>query len=586
MEQHWNMEAVFPSPGSDELKAAAAAARERIRDLGARIAATGPSDLGKGGFERILHGYEAAMDDCSTIGAYAGAVLSVDTSSKEALRAVNKAEELGVDFDNLQVRFGKLVLDNLGSILPLAGKGGPLEEYSYVLEETARSARHMMSPDLEDLASDLNRSGCEAFSRLQDSVASVASGILDGRRRTATELRTMASDPDRKVRKAAYDAELGAWRENQTAFAAALNGVKGTCLSLEKRRGWSSPLERSVFLSRIDMDVLDALIGSIERNLPVFRRYLAAKARALGLKRLSYWDILAPIGKAARRWTYEEARDFIVARYSDFNPAQGRFVANAFDERWIDPFPRAGKVPGAYDEYIPNIRQSRIMANFGGDYDGVFTLAHELGHAWHDHVVSPLGALLREYPMTLAETASIFGEFIVFQGAVEGASGDEEAVLVENFLQSATQTCVDILARFYFEKDLFARRAEGELVPEELCAMMVDAQRRAYGDGLEESSLHPYMWAVKGHYYSEGFSFYNYPYAFGQLFGLGLYNRAGGGGGRPFHEDFDRILSLTGRKGAVEVAASGGCDIRSPRFWQEGLDVIKGYVDRFERLIG
>ena len=226
-----------------------------------------------------------------------------------------------------------------------------------------------------------------------------------------------------------------------------------------------------------------------------------------------------------------------------------------------------------------------MFANFDGTYDGVSTFAHELGHAWHDHVVSVKPALLRSYPMTLAETASIFSEFIVFKGAVEQADEQQKIAIIEQFVQGACQVCVDILCRFYFEREIFEKRREGELMPDEMCSIMIDCQKKTYGDGLDEKLLHPYMWAVKGHYYSTGFSFYNYPYAFGQLFGLGLYNRSTKEkSDRPFYEKYNALLSLTGQLPAEEVAASAGIDITDPAFWQEGMDIIASYVKQLEEL--
>lgn len=580
----WDLSNIYPSIDSTEFNASlerVSAEAAKLEELLASCNAAGEECILK-----AVQIYESIADEYETASAYAYACLSVSTSDKKAVTGVNKVDELGVKFNSIDVMFKKFIADHREEILALTEKGKALEEYGYVIGEIIDAASHMMSPEMENLASDLNRTGCDAFDRLQEAISSVASATINGEKKTVIQLRTMATDKNRKTRKAAYDAELSVWREHEVAFAAALNGVKGSCLTLEKRRGWNDPLEHAARLSRVNMKVINALIGTIEKNLPMFRRYLHLKAKALGLNRLSYWDIFAPIGDSAKHWEYEDALDFIASQYSAFNPEQGAFVRNAFAKRWIDPMPRPGKTGGAYDTYMPSVKESRVFANFNYDYDGVFTLAHELGHAWHDRIVSDKPSLLRGYPMTLAETASIFGEFIVFNGALSQASDDEKKVLIENFLGGATQTCVDILARFYFERDLFAARAKGELVPQELCDMMTDAQKRAYGDGIDETTIHPYMWAVKGHYYNAGYSFYNYPYAFGQLFGLGLYRKSQESGGKePFFKEFNRVLSITGQLDAVTVAATAGCDIESSGFWQECLDVIGSYVDLFEKLI-
>lgn len=587
---HWDLTNIYPSIDSKEFTASLADTTKNIDKLEKLLNSFESAESSKETFSEsalsVIRQYEAIIDGYETAAAYANACLTVDTTNRKSIFGLNKAEEVGVKVQGISVLFRKFIQDNETQILKLTEDGAILEEYRFVLDETITEAKHMMSPEMENLASDLNRTGSDAFSRLQESISSLASAEIDGEKKTVIELRTLATSEDRNLRKKAYDAEISVWKEHEVAFAAALNGVKGSCITLEKRRGWNDPLEHAAFLSRVNMKVIDSLVGTIEKNFSIFRRYMHAKAKALKLNRLAYWDLFAPIGKSSKNWTYDEARRFIVQQYTAFNPKQGEFVSNAFDKHWIDPFPVAGKTGGAYDTYIPSVKESRVFANFNNDYDGVFTLSHELGHAWHDHIVSTQPALLRAYPMTLAETASIFGEYIVFKGAVEQATGLEKAILIENYLSGANQTCVDILARFYFEKELFAQRAEGELVPNQLCSIMVEAQKKAYGDGLDPSTIHPYMWAVKGHYYNADYSFYNYPYAFGQLFGLGLYKEARKHeSDHPFYEDLNRILSITGKYDAMKVASAGGCNIEDPAFWQEGLDIVAEYVNQFEKLV-
>lgn len=573
----WDLTNVYPGPESDEFKAALAwCVREKDETL-KLIENVDKKDF-KNSLITIIKKCEGILDEFETIYAYTNCLVTVNTVDKVSINANNKAQEIYVGIMDLLVSFNAFIAENKEQVRELTKKGAELEDYAFIMENTIISADHQMSKELENLASDLNRSGCDAFSRLQESVSSSACATLNGEKKTVIQLRTMATDKDREVRKAAYDAEVSVWKEHEVAFAAAINGVKGACLTLEKRRGWKDPLERSAFDAHVNLKVIDALISALESSRPMFEKYLALKAKALGIDQCAYWDIFAPVGNVHKHWSFEEMRDFITAQYAKFNPEQGKFVQNAFEKNWIDLFPRANKTGGGYDTYLPKVKESRIFINFNYDYDGVFTVAHELGHAWHDHVVSTQPALIRSYPMTLAETASIFGEFITFQGALSQATDEEKMVLIENYLGSACQVCIDILARFYFERELFKRRAEGELVPEELCQIMVEAQHKAYGKGIKKETIHPYMWAVKGHYYNEGFSFYNYPYAFGQLFGLGLYKRG------IDSEKLNAMLSITGKFDAMTVAKTSGIDIESPEFWQEGLQVIKTYVDQFEAL--
>jgi len=255
----------------------------------------------------------------------------------------------------------------------------------------------------------------------------------------------------------------------------------------------------------------------------------------------------------------------------------------AFAERWIDAEPRSGKVDGAFCMWLRK-DESRILANFKAVYGGMSTLAHELGHAYHNLNLTSRTTLQRQTPMTLAETASIFCETIVREAALQGADRQEQITIVEASLQGSCQVVVDITSRFLFEQNVFEKRRQRELSAAEFKELMLDGQRQTYGDGLDPDTYHGYMWAMKPHYYSTGRSFYNYPYMFGLLFGLGLYARyqqdAEG-----FKDGYDDLLASTGMHDAAELADRFGIDIRSPDFWRSSLDVVRTDIDRFEALI-
>ncbi|AEC02557.1 M3 family oligoendopeptidase [Parasphaerochaeta coccoides] len=539
-----------------------------------------------GWFGAVLDAWQELLDIDETLDAYANARLTTQTADPLAIACVNKVATARLDVKAVGVKLLAVFGQNEDAVRSVVASHEKFAPYAYVVEEMLQENQHQMTPAEEDLAADLARSGTDAWGRLQEAVSSSVSAIWDevtGERKSVIQLRAMASDPERTVREKAWRLELDIWKHHEVAFAAALNGVKGATVSLDKRRAWADPLERSLFQSRVNRSTFDALIQTLETNLPLFRSYLTAKAKALGVEKLAFYDLFAPVGHSTS-WTYDKAKKFIVTQLGSFHAPIARLASRAFDENWIDAGPRANKVGGAYDTYMPKAGQSRILSNFDFDYDGVTTLAHELGHAYHDSVVADKPALLRHYPMTLAETASIFNEYLIFSGALSGTQGDEALALLENFIQGACQVCVDILCRYRFEKAVFARRAEGELTAEEFCALMIDAQKSTYGDALDADKLHPYMWAVKGHYYSTDFSYYNYPYAFGQLFALGLV--AAGQKVDDFPSLYDDMLKMTGSADAATVAARAGCDITSPDFWQGGMDTIAHHITRYREETG
>jgi pepF/M3 family oligoendopeptidase len=367
-------------------------------------------------------------------------------------------------------------------------------------------------------------------------------------------------------------------------LAAALNGVKGFSVSLDRRRGWEGPLEKAREQSRISKATLDSLLLAMEESLPAWRRYLKAKARLLGVDKCAFYDLFAPAGKADRTYAWDEARDIVIEKFGAFSRDMGDFAAAAFRDNWLDAEARDGKVGGAYCIDFPRARVARVMCNFEGSFSSLSTMAHELGHAYHAWVLRDESYALTHYPMTLAETASIFAETVVFEDALSKSAGAERLGLIENHLQDGCQILVDILSRFQFEQAVFERRAKGELSPDELSGLMLEAQKRTYGDGLDPGALHPYMWAVKGHYYRTELSFYNFPYAFGQLFGMGLYARYRQEGAA-FADTYKALLKETGKANAAAVCAKAGFDIETPAFWRSGVKVFFEQVDEFERLV-
>jgi pepF/M3 family oligoendopeptidase len=391
------------------------------------------------------------------------------------------------------------------------------------------------------------------------------------------------SHPDEAVRRRAYEAELKAWESVREPLAACMNGVKGTANTFNKHRGRTDALHQAIDMARIDRATLETMLGAMQASFPVFRKYFQAKAKRLGKDRLAWWDVFAPSGGSGKSYTFDEARDFIVANFNAFSPELAEFARNAFEKRWIDAEPREGKRGGAFCMGLPGVKESRVLCNFDGSLDQVSTIAHELGHAFHNHCAYQAGKteIQQDTPMTLAETASIMNETIVME-AILAQTSDPQAQLaiLETQLIGDAQVIVDIYSRYLFEKEVFERREKSDLSADELCEIMERAQQATYGDGLDGKYLHKYMWTWKPHYYYGGLPFYNFPYAFGLLFGIGLYaiyqQR-----GADFVPDYKSLLASTGEATAADLAARFGIDIRQRKFWEDSLGVIARRIERY-----
>ncbi|MBI2330893.1 MAG: oligoendopeptidase F, partial [Chloroflexi bacterium] len=354
----------------------------------------------------------------------------------------------------------------------------------------------------------------------------------------------LRSHPDEATRRRGYEAENKAWESVQETLAACLNGVKGETLMLDRKRGREDNVHASIDAARIDKATLEAMLGAMRDSFPMFRRYFKHKAKLIGKEQLAWWDISAPLGKTDKVYSWEKARDFIVKNFNKFSPELGDFARRAFDNNWIDGEQREGKRGGAFCMGVPGVKESRILANFDGSFDQVSTLAHELGHAFHNECA---------YQAKKTE------------------------------LQQATPMTLDIYSRYLFEKEVFERRAKSELSADEINDIMERAQKASYGDGLDEKYLQKYMWTWKPHYYTSGFSFYNYPYAFGLLFATGLYaiyqKR-----GTDFVPAYKELLATTGEANAADLADKFGINIRTKKFWADSLAIIGKRVDRFCQL--
>jgi len=535
-------------------------------------------------FERVLNALNDVEQQFESMGSYLFGCISTDSRDDLAQAQYSQFQERAVALDKLQTRFtawvGTLPIDELMEQSRLAA------EHDFPLRQMHVAARHLMSEETEALAAELSPSLGAAWAKLHDNLTSqiTAKVELEGREQTLpmSAIRNLATEPDRDVRHRAWQAELGAWEAHTLPIAAALNGVKGQVLTLGARRDWADPLDESLFWSAIDRDILDVMVEEARAAFPEFRRYLRLKARLLGTPELAWYDLFAPVGDAGRTWTWPEAIAFIEDQFGAYSDRLRDLARRAFAENWVDAGPRPGKVGGAYCMWLLG-DESRILANYSPGYEGVTTLAHELGHAYHNLNEAGLTPLQRRTPMILAETASTFCETLVKEAALIDAEPGERIYILEQSVQGACQVVVDILSRFDFEQALFAGRRERELSIGELNRLMLAAQEGTYGDALAKNERHPYMWAVKGHYYSPDLSYYNYPYLFGLLFGLGLYAIYRNDPGT-FPDRYDSLLASTGRANAAELAARFDIDLRDRGFWRSSLAVIRDDIDRLEEL--
>ena len=459
-----------------------------------------------------------------------------------------------------------------------------LKDYCFLFKNLAESSKYLLPGIGEAVMAKMTLSGGDAWSDMQQYLTSTVPVSYRGTTTNLSSVRNLAYDADAQVRKDAYEAEIACYDRIKDPVAYALNSIKLETISDCQLRGYESPLGRTLKHSDMKRETLDAMLGAMDEYLPKFWQYLKAKGKALGHEKgLPWYDMFAPMGKSSTKFTAQSARDYLVALFAEFDQELSDMVAKAFDEAWIDFYPRDGKAGGAFCSGVESLGESRILTNFDGMFGDVVTLAHELGHAFHNQCIRDHRPLNHGYSMPLAETASTFNECIVMASAIDKAADkDEKIALIESQLQDATQIICDIYSRYRFEAMVFANREAQFMNADTLCGFMTEAQKQSYGDGLDNDVMHPYMWVCKSHYY--GPTFYNFPYAFGGLFARGLYAQYEKEGAA-FVPKYKKLLYTTTIATAEDTAKVADIDLTDKNFWRGALQTIAEQIDLFCQLV-
>jgi len=518
-----------------------------------------------------LSSYMMLRQACDTTDAKTVALMGqLEQISSDATKAITKIERYIQECDNLDTWIDQNAF---------------LKEYAYVLKETKKDGRYHLSDDVEEVIAKLNISAGNAWSNLQEYLTSTLKVNYHNKVLTLSEVRNLAYDSNKNVRKAAYEAEIKAYDSIKQSVAFALNHIKSQVNTISDLRGFPSPLDMTLYYSRMEKSTLNAMMKQINAYLPVFHSYLKTKARLLGYpKQLPWYELFAPLSADEKSFTLDEAHHYLIQHFRPFADDLADMIDQAFEDAWIDFYPRNGKVGGAFCANLTMIKQSRILTNFDGSLGDVVTLAHELGHAYHGKMIESHRPLNTNYSMPVAETASTFNEIIIMNAAIQEENDPKiKCSLIENQLQNLTQIICDIYSRFLFEQRVFEKRRSAFLFADDLCEMMLEAQKEAYGDAIDPDTLHPYMWINKSHYYSPSLSFYNFPYAFGGLFARGLvaqYEQQGAS----FVEKYQQMLHATTISSVEEVANMAGIDLSAASFWISSLESCKKTVDEFIEL--
>lgn len=585
MNMTWDLDTIYPSFDSPKLSADRELLDQHSKALNqwtkCKLANTqGPAAA----IEAFLRLYNQYKSIYVCLLAYAELILSADSDHMDAMNLADDMEQMNAEIAGTVASF-KLWLAGCENVDEFIRSSPYLLEHRFYLQELLAQSRHVLSEEVEEAIANMQSTGSKAWERLYMERASNVRTVIsiegESREVALSELRSMAYESKAELRLAAYIAEIEACQQIAPVCAASINSISGEALSIYGMRGYSSSLEKVLEASRMDSETLAAMLSALKESLPSFHAYYRKKAELLGHQdALPFYDIFAPIGEETVPATYTEAKDIIISGFATFSGELAEFAEKVFDQRWIDAEPRAGKAGYGLCIDIFPIHESRIMTSFTGTSLDISVLAHEIGHAYHSSCLSHETMLNTDYPIPIAETASIFCETLVNQVLISNASGKEALPILERSISDAGYYLVDFYARYLFELQLFTRRASGPLTVQELNELMHSCMIEAYGESIDETTFHAYMWMNKAGYFMAGNEFLNFPYSFGLLFSKGLYaeylKR-----GEEFVTQYRLFLSATSKNNIVDAAGMMGVDVHSIDFWRNALQLIKTDIAEF-----
>ena len=578
----WNLDNIYQGFADPRFEADLAEGSAKIEALSAltgRLAAMAPLEGLKQGISLL----EDITALAQKLGMYASLRQFADTRDTDAQSQLGRMMGLFSASAAPEAAFQAWAA-SLPDLMDLIERDAVLQQYRFLFANMQENSRHLLSGRGEEIMAKMELSGGNAWAELHTSLTSTVAVHYRDQVINLPTVRNLAYDPDPQVRRDAYQAEIACYDAIKDPVAYALNSIKLETLTDCELRGYESPLARTLKEAHLSRATLDAMLAAMDDYLPHFWRYLKAKAKALGHEGgLPWYDIFAPMGKASTKFTLESTRAYLVEQFASFDAELSAMVDRAFREEWIDFYPRSGKSGGAFCEAVQCMEESRILTNFDGTFSAVSTLAHELGHAFHNQCVFPHRILNRDYSMPVAETASIFNECVINAFALNQAADDAERLsLLDASLQNTTMIICDIYSRYRFETMVFENRPRQFMNADTLCGFMLEAQKQSYGDGLDHNCLHPYMWVNKSHYY--GPTFYNFPYAFGGLFARGLYAQYQKEGAS-FVPKYKKLLYTTPVATAEDTAKVAGIDLTDKNFWCSALQTVVEEIDRFCDLV-
>lgn len=585
----WNLDTIFPGGSESE------AFQKHLQDLASELQSfqkeldhtlkVNDQDVTK--WAGYVNKAQEIGKKAREAGAFISCLTAQDTTDDKAKMLGGKTQQLGSKYASIMTSIDEQLLSFDDNQWNEFVAQEDMKLILFNLNERRENAKQKLPSDKEKLIQSLSVDGYQAWGDMYNAIVGRMKVEIeeDGETKSLSvgQASNKLSDKKREVRKHVFERYEAAWDNESELFSSTLNHLAGFRLETYEARGWEDVLKEPLQINRMKKETLEVMWDTITENKDTFVAYMDRKAELLGLDKLAMYDVSAPLSDNVVEVSFDEAAEMIVEQFGHFSPKMAAFAQKAFDERWIEAESRDGKRPGGFCTNFPLKEESRIFMTYDGSASNVATLAHELGHAYHQHVMNDLPQLSQRYAMNVAETASTFAEMIVADATVKGAKTEEQKIqLLDDKLNRSVAFFMNIHSRFLFETRFYEERKSGLVSKERLNELMVDAQKEAYCDNLSEYS--PNFWSSKLHFHITGVPFYNFPYTFGYLFSMGIYAKAAEEG-KAFENRYTELLRDTGRLPVEKLAMKHlGVDLTKAEFWQSAIDFLKQDVDTFMQL--
>lgn len=588
----WDLDSVFPGGSqSGEYKKYRGELKKELEQLGNKITTIRDKadQITRAELTSLVEELQGVFHKIELVYSFAGCLSSADVKDDYAFQIYSEAQGYYSQWENLMTSLESFALGLSDSAWENLLEQDQVKRIKFYLNEMRKIARVKMQPKMESLALELAVNGYHAWNNIYTKMAgeTLVDFSQNGKAEKISlgQLALKMSSPERNIRKEAFEKLTEAWQKNSSLASMMLNSQAGFRLALYKNRGWKSALFEPLYMSRLQEKSLTAMWEAVLRSAPMFKKYVDTKKKLLGIDKFCWYDQNAPVGKSSKTFTFDTASEFIIEQIGGFSKDMAEFTKMALAKKWVEAENRPGKAAGAFCTGLGTVKESRVFMTFENSYDSLLTLAHELGHAYHHHVLKDDPAFAQFYPMGLAETASTFNELLVTDAALSRTNDPQEKLmLLDQILSNGFIMFCNIHARFIFDRQFYIERAQGIVSKDRLNELMLESQKTAYCNMLDDDGYHPEFWASKLHFYETQIPFYNFPYTFGFLFSNAVYRKAKEEG-PTFAEKYRQLLSDTGVMSSEDVAKKYlDADLTDAGFWKWVTDKVTEDIEPFVKL--